>query len=230
MEQGTTRRWDNDIRHRARAHDHGALRATARAVHLLGFPVAYLPLAALGSRALARRGSRDAARLLLAALGGWSIHRLLKLGLDSRRPPGALRRGKRSRSFPSGHTTATTAMALVAAADVARNGMARRDTTLSLALGGALLMGATRVLLDEHWASDVVGGWLAGGAVAAACLAGRTPARARHGAAARGGAAAGSTGPSREAAGRAGLRRAAVQGPRLLRDWEDDGAVLRLVE
>ena len=40
--------------------------------------------------------------------------------------------------------------------------------TAALALGVALpgLMGASRVLADDHWATDVIGGWLLGGAIA----------------------------------------------------------------
>jgi undecaprenyl-diphosphatase len=40
---------------------------------------------------------------------------------------------------------------------------------LGIALGVPLLTGFNRVYVREHWATDVLGGWLLGGAVGLAC-------------------------------------------------------------
>lgn len=72
-----------------------------------------------------------------------------------------------SHSFPSGHTSGTAAIALFFAYVAIRN----RVKPLLFA-GGAvlltLLVGVSRVYLDEHWASDVLGGWWVGTAFGAA--------------------------------------------------------------
>ena len=51
---------------------------------------------------------------------------------------------------------------------------ARRAVDMGLrgtAVAFSLLVGVSRVYLDEHWASDVGGGWAIGLAVSAACIA-----------------------------------------------------------
>lgn len=37
-----------------------------------------------------------------------------------------------------------------------------RRTALALAIGGPLLVGVSRIYLNVHWATDVLGGWSAG--------------------------------------------------------------------
>ena len=40
---------------------------------------------------------------------------------------------------------------------------------VAIGSGAPLLMGAYRVIADDHWATDVAGGWLLGGAIGLAC-------------------------------------------------------------
>lgn len=108
--------------------------------------------------------------LAAASLGAIVAHHAIKLVYARPRPAGALARGKTEAAFPSGHTTDATAVVFTAAALLARAGLV--PLALGLAVAGALaaVTGVSRVALGWHWATDVLGGWLAGGAVAAGCL------------------------------------------------------------
>jgi membrane-associated phospholipid phosphatase len=104
-------------------------------------------------------------------------------------------RGKRYRtdSFPSGHTTGITSLAIAGALALWRQRMISPAAAASIAVGAPVVMGAYRVLADDHWATDVAGGWLVGGAVALMCdalLAGAVGGAAHHAGHARGGATA----------------------------------------
>ena len=70
-----------------------------------------------------------------------------------------------SASFPSGHAGSTTAFLTATYLVVARVFPEHRRAALNLAVGGSLLMGWTRLALNVHWLSDVVGGVVVGVAV-----------------------------------------------------------------
>ena len=72
-------------------------------------------------------------------------------------------------SFPSGHTSGSTAVVLVIAWVLRREKLG--GPTWAFLLVVPVLVGLSRIVLDMHWASDVVGGWLIGGAYAAAACA-----------------------------------------------------------
>jgi membrane-associated phospholipid phosphatase len=69
----------------------------------------------------------------------------------------------RGPSFPSGHTTGTTAL-LFAVAYYAAAGRGRgvRIALWSAALSGSILMAVTRIYLGVHWPTDVVAGLILG--------------------------------------------------------------------
>jgi membrane-associated phospholipid phosphatase len=81
------------------------------------------------------------------------------------------RRGvkRRTDSYPSGHTTGATALALTTAYVLHRRDLISFPHAIAIATIAPTTMGAYRVISDEHWATDVVGGWLLGGAVGLAC-------------------------------------------------------------
>ena len=84
-------------------------------------------------------------------------------------PPG--HPSSRDPVFPSGHAFGPTAMALTSAYVLGRESFGRSGVALPVALAYPLLSGGGKIVEDRHWTSDVVGGWLAGLALSAACLA-----------------------------------------------------------
>ena len=107
------------------------------------------------------------ATLAAASIGAILAHHAVKLVYRRPRPAGALARGKTEPAFPSGHTTDATAVLVTGAYLLARQGLAVPSVVLTLAIVLALSPGVSRVLLGWHWATDVLGGWIAGIGVAA---------------------------------------------------------------
>ena len=74
-------------------------------------------------------------------------------------------------AFPSGHTTAATAIALTTAYVLARQRTVEPLEALGFGVSVPLIIGLCRVAADEHWTTDVIGGWIGGAAVAAGAAA-----------------------------------------------------------
>ena len=116
-----------------------------------------------------RRGRRGAAAVLASAGISVVLSELLDRVLPQPiAPPG--RRDPAHRVFPSGHTLRTTAVSLTSSYILAREGLADPKVAL-LSIGVPLASGFGRMVEDKHWGTDVLGGLLAGGAVAGACMA-----------------------------------------------------------
>ncbi len=159
-------------------HRTPALTAAASLLDLAAGTVSLGLLALAVAAVLAWRGHRFEAALVLAAaaLAGALIY-LLKIVYTRPRPPLALRLiPEGGFSLPSGHALGSTVVLgvlAVVAWSLLRPGPVR---TLVVAVAGVLVVaaGASRVYLGVHWTTDVVDGWLVGGAcvaLAAAALA-----------------------------------------------------------
>jgi undecaprenyl-diphosphatase len=136
---------------------------------------------------LTRRRRRRALVLAGGFAAGTILEVLLKAALDHPGPRGGSRavialgiesigRG----AFPSGHMLRGTALALGTALILA--GERRRTSVRVIAALYVVELAWTRVYLNEHWTSDVIGGFLLGVAAALAVVAvprRREPARAR---------------------------------------------------
>jgi undecaprenyl-diphosphatase len=107
----------------------------------------------------------------LAVVGGEElITSVVKSLVDRTRPtfnPAAATLGP---SFPSGHSATAAAFYAAAALLLGRSSpRARRALLAGLAAGIAVAVAASRVLLDDHWLSDVVAGLALGWAWFAVC-------------------------------------------------------------
>lgn len=128
------------------------------------------------------RGRRaDAVFVVAAMAGGVVLFRGIKVLLDRPRPPAVTQVvSETNESLPSGHATMATVVvgSLVVLAWAGRGRLGR-----ALLLVGAVAwvgaVGATRVYLGVHWFSDVLAGWLVGGAWLALCAAAWSRWRAR---------------------------------------------------
>lgn len=134
----------------------------------LGLPISYMTVAWIIARRLQRRNRRGGPAIVTSAALAWLTHRLATLALSRDRPSrsGAKRR---TDSYPSGHTTGVTAVALTTAYVLERQRLISRQRALAIGISAPAVMGTYRVLADDHWATDVFGGWLLGGAVGLAC-------------------------------------------------------------
>lgn len=136
----------------------------------LGLPGGFITISYVTAHWLRRRGRHSGPAIVTAAWLGWLVHRAVKIGYRRERP---LRIGVKPRtdSYPSGHTTGTTALALTTALVLHRERLVSMRRAAAIGIGAPALMGAYRVIADDHWATDVVGGWLVGGAIALVCSA-----------------------------------------------------------
>lgn len=113
---------------------------------------------------------RAALHALAVFCGSGILVQLLKQGF-ARPRPGIVAHALQVTgwSFPSGHSLMSTATLLTLGAllGAGRRRTAIRRYFLGLAAVLAFVVGASRVYLGVHWPSDVVAGWLLGGAWAA---------------------------------------------------------------
>lgn len=148
----------------ARAARIGTLPGEPYAHWTMGATVACVVLRARGGRA-----RRVFIPLAGASLGAIVTHHLVKAVYRRARPRHALLRGKSEPAYPSGHTADATAVLATGAYILVREDLVPAGVAIPVATALALCVGASRVALGWHWSSDVVGGWLAGLAVAAGC-------------------------------------------------------------
>jgi membrane-associated phospholipid phosphatase len=150
------------------------LTAAAVTVTHLGSTVAMAVLAvAAGVRLWLIDRRADAVLVIGAMSGAMIIFQGLKELLDRPRPPedGRLVQAM-SESLPSGHATTAIVVigTLVVLAWPGRTPTARAGLVAAATLWvGAV--GLTRIYLGVHWLSDVIAGWLVGGAWLAICVA-----------------------------------------------------------
>jgi undecaprenyl-diphosphatase len=125
-------------------------------------------LAATGFLML-RRKWPEAGLLVAAFAGGLVLSETIKAVFGRARPPEAYRLAEAlNPSFPSGHALLSAVVFLTLGALLARATDKRqlRGYIIGVAIVISLLVGATRIYLGVHWASDVLAGWSLGAALA----------------------------------------------------------------
>jgi undecaprenyl-diphosphatase len=110
--------------------------------------------------------------LVAGAGGGLLLSQGLKRVFERERPDLVYRAVEAvNASFPSGHAMLSAVVFLTLGVLAARFAEKRRVKVLAMAAAVlvSLLVGASRVYLGVHWASDVLAGWCMGAAWAMAC-------------------------------------------------------------
>ena len=134
----------------------------------LGLPGGYITMSYLLARSLRRRHRTGGPAIVTAAWAGWLVHRGVKLVFERERPRRSGQR-RRTDSYPSGHTTGTTALAVTSERVLLRHGLISRRQAALIGIGAPVVMGVYRLIDDEHWTTDVLGGLLLGSSIALTC-------------------------------------------------------------
>ena len=155
-------------------HANGAVDRTASLVRTLGGPGAVaIPLVTYGVGVLAHERGAAAVGLHAgeAVVAASVVTTILKAAAGRARPyvshdsdaasfafGRGLRRGDAYQSFPSGHATASFALAAALAGEGRVRWPRVNQFTAPLGFGIAALVGASRIYHDAHWTSDVLAG------------------------------------------------------------------------
>ena len=140
---------------------HGDLQLPMETVSLLGETAGLVPMIAIASLVLVLVDRRWAIRLPLLMAGTGALQYLTKWAADRPRP------NLGSWGFPSGHVLSLTVFFGIIAYLVATSVEGRRRLRVLACCGCATtvaLVAFSRIYLDMHWLSDVLGGFAVGAA------------------------------------------------------------------
>jgi undecaprenyl-diphosphatase len=160
--------FDEPIRDFVLAHQNRPARGAFRVVTEAGAPGVLVPAAGLlAAWFWARRNLPIAAAVVLAPAVASGLFVSIKRAYARARPAGGAPRREQTYSFPSGHATTSAAVFGALGHVLWREKMLPRPAALTLATVPPLVIGTSRIYLDVHWATDVLGGWSVGALVAA---------------------------------------------------------------
>lgn len=150
------------------AHQRPVVHSLFRWITILG-GISAMRVVAIAAGLLLLYASRRLAAVCVVATPfvANALFNLAKRSYARPRPRGLGRPMDSSYSFPSGHATVSVAVCGTLVYVLWREGLLRGSVALALAIGVPLLVGASRVYLDVHWATDVIGGWCLGAAIGA---------------------------------------------------------------
>jgi membrane-associated phospholipid phosphatase len=150
------------------AHQDPRLEAVFLWITRIGGLMGMRVLAVAGAAYLWFRGHRRvAAGVLVVPIVADLLFNTGKLVYARPRPLGLGGRVDSSYSFPSGHATVSAAVCCTLAYVLWREGFVGRWTALAFAVVVPILVGVSRLYLNVHWATDVLGGWIVGLMIAA---------------------------------------------------------------
>lgn len=159
---------DNAVRAWFLAHQNPTLYQIAAALSWVGSPTVMVIVAiAAGVWFYRGRGRSKAGVIVAAPAAGGLLAGGIKLLYGRARPAGAALINERTFAFPSGHAATSAAVMVTLCYALARERII--SWPVAIAIGGIvpLIVGITRLYLDVHWTTDVVGGWTVGLFVAA---------------------------------------------------------------
>ncbi len=164
----STTTFDNSVRAWIISHQNPVMYKLAYAITLIGSPAVMVLVAIVAGAWFYRRRGRSKVGVVIAAPAvGGMVSGLVKVIFGRARPAGGALFNERTYSFPSGHATTSAAVVVTLCYVLAREGII--SWTTAIVVGGVipLLVGLSRLYLDVHWTTDVVGGWTVGLFVAA---------------------------------------------------------------
>jgi undecaprenyl-diphosphatase len=164
----STGAFDNAVRAWFLAHQNPTLYKLAAVLTAIGAPTVMVVVAIVAGAWFYRARGRSKAGVMVAApAAGGLLAGGMKLLYGRARPAGAALFNERTFSFPSGHAATSAAVMVTLCYVLARERII--SWPVAILIGGLvpLIVGLTRLYLDVHWATDVVGGWTVGLFVAA---------------------------------------------------------------
>jgi undecaprenyl-diphosphatase len=165
-------RYDTSVAHWAMNHAGASITTIMRLITQFGGAVLIVPIA-LGVAVMEslRLRTRAVWPFLLLVVGGqFLVANTIKFLVHRARPSLDPLTGFSGASFPSGHATAAAAtFAAIALLIGTRRSVTVRAISAGSAVGIAVLIAGTRVLLGVHWLTDVIAGLILGWAWFALC-------------------------------------------------------------
>jgi membrane-associated phospholipid phosphatase len=162
-----TRRLDANVRKRFPKRRRRVTRVAANIVQPLGKWWGQTPIAALvAAGAWRAKGPRAAVPIAAASAASASLAWALERTMRPRKPPPG-RHSPTEPAYPSGHALQSAAVAWTAAYVLAREGLVSSSAVAPLAIVLPVGTALAKLYLDKHWFTDVLGGYLFGGAIAA---------------------------------------------------------------
>jgi membrane-associated phospholipid phosphatase len=160
--------FDNAVRAWFLSHQNPVVYKIAYDISWIGAPTLMIILAvAAGVWFYRRRGRSKAGVLVAAPAVGGLLAGGMKLLYGRARPAGAALFNENTFSFPSGHAATSAAVMVTLCYVLAREQLISWPTAIVIGGSVPLLVGISRLYLDVHWTTDVVGGWAVGLVVAA---------------------------------------------------------------
>jgi undecaprenyl-diphosphatase len=145
------------------AHQSVGMRQVQGWISAFGSVTPMAILAIIVALVMISRGRRAAVMpLVLAPIGGVLTYYFVKKVFARSRPAGTGNFLEGTYSFPSAHATTSAAVCVTLAYVLWREGIMSGALALALAILVPVVIGTSRVYLDFHWATDVIGGWCAG--------------------------------------------------------------------
>ena len=160
--------FDEPIRAWMLHHQTNGVRRLFLVVTHAGAPMSIIPVTAAAAIWLrATRGLPIAGAVVLAPTVALALFVAIKKSYRRARPAGAEALHQRTYAFPSGHAAASAAIFGTLAYVLWREGILPAGWATALSTMPTLLIGTSRVYLDVHWSTDVLGGWSLGALVTA---------------------------------------------------------------
>lgn len=164
----STTQFDNAVSAWFVSHQNPLMYKIALVATWIGSPAVMILIAmAAGVWFYGRSGTSKAGVMVAAPAVGGLLSGTIKIVYGRARPAGAALLNEHTYSFPSGHAATSAAVMVSLCYVLARERMISWPAAIVIGGGVPLIVGLTRLYLNVHWFTDVIGGWTVGLFVAA---------------------------------------------------------------